>query len=230
MSATTKSVKPVRRKSSTRQAVEIMRKMILDNQLAPGSTHLESELAELLNKSRTPVREATLILEAQGLLEVKPRHGVRILSFSLGDIEEIYEVLTELESLAAQRAASKGHPEEEFRKAECAITAMDQSLQRDDRESWAEADETFHRELVRLGGNSRILNIVEMYSDQVRRARALTLYLRPAPTKSNDDHRDVLNAIRAGDQEKACSIHKMHRLQARELLMELLVKYRVRHV
>lgn len=230
MSASNRRVQAVKRKSSTRQAAEILRNMILDNQLAPGSNHLESELAELLNMSRTPVREATLILETQGLLEVKPRHGVRILSFSLDDMDEIYEVLTELESLAAQRAASKGHPENELRKAECAITAMDQSLLKDDRDSWAEADEVFHRELVRLGGNSRISKIVDMYIDQVRRARALTLYLRPAPTKSNDDHRDVLNAIRAGDPDKARSLHKMHCLQARALLMELLVKYRVRHL
>lgn len=57
--------------------------------------------------SRTPVREATLLLEAQGLLEVRPRKGVRILSLYADDMHEIYQVLTELESLAAFLAAEK---------------------------------------------------------------------------------------------------------------------------
>ena len=55
--------------------------------------------------SRTPVREATLMLEAQGLLEVRPRKGVRIPPISPEDMAEIYEVITELESLAAEKAA-----------------------------------------------------------------------------------------------------------------------------
>jgi DNA-binding GntR family transcriptional regulator len=212
-------------KTSTYLAVEILKSMILDNRLAPGSNHLESELAKLLGMSRTPVREATLILAAQGLLEVKPRHGVRILALSSRDMSEIYEILTELESLAAELAAGKSLSDEEFIAAEKAISDMDQALEENNREAWAMADEAFHNELARLGGNQRIANILAMYNDQVRRARFLTLHLRPDPGKSNQDHNDVLDAIRQGDAQRARTLHRAHRMQAKIMLVGLLKKY-----
>ncbi len=217
-------------KSSTQVAIEIIKKLILENQLPAGSSHLESELAKRLGMSRTPIREATLILEAQGLLEVKPRRGVKILTLSTDDMNEIYQILTELEGLSAELAAKKELSDKDFATAEHAIANMDKALELDEREAWAIADEVFHNELIRLGGNSRIAGIVEMYNDQVRRVRALTLYLRPSPTKSNDDHRNVLRAIRAGDPERARSLHTAHRVQAGKILTELLQKFGFHHV
>ncbi|MEM9330345.1 MAG: GntR family transcriptional regulator [Pseudomonadota bacterium] len=211
--------------SNTQQAVSVLKDLILDNRLASGSNHLESELAKMLGMSRTPVREATLILEAQGLVEVKPRHGVRILSISPKDMTEIYDILTELESLSAELAAKQNHSDEDFAGAVDAIHRMDSTLKNEDREAWAMADETFHSELVRLGGNERIANIFRMYSDQVRRARKITLNLRPKPTKSNDDHRRVLKAIRLGNAEQARELHRLHRIQAKEMLIGLLEEY-----
>lgn len=217
-------------KSSTQVAIEVIKKLILENQLPAGSSHLESELAKRLGMSRTPIREATLILEAQGLLEVKPRRGVKILALSTDDMNEIYQILTELEGLSAELAAKKQLSDEDFATAEHAIANMDKALELDEREAWAIADEVFHNELIRLGGNSRIAGIVEMYNDQVRRVRALTLYLRPSPTKSNDDHRNVLRAIRARDPERARSLHTAHRVQAGKILTELLQKFGFHHV
>ena len=216
--------------SNTQLAVMVIKDMIIENRLASGSNHLESELAELLGMSRTPVREATLILQAQGLVEVKPRHGVRILSLSPKDMAEIYDILTELESLSAELAAQSNHPEEAFATAERAIKEMDKALEDDDLEAWAVSDETFHSELVTLGNNTRIRNIFNMYSDQVRRARKLTLHLRPRPTKSNDDHRNVLKAIRNGDAQKARELHRAHRIQAKKILVALLEKYGLHNV
>jgi DNA-binding GntR family transcriptional regulator len=229
MSASTKvsshGIDVGKNKTSTYLAVEILKSMILDNRLAPGSNHLESELAKLLGMSRTPVREATLILAAQGLLEVKPRHGVRILSLSSRDMSEIYEILTELESLSAELAAGKSLSDEEFIAPEKAISDMDQALEENNREAWAMADEAFHNELARLGGNQRIATILAMYNDQVRRARFLTLHLRPDPGKSNQDHNDVLDAIRQGDAQRARTLHRAHRMQAKIMLVGLLEKY-----
>lgn len=211
--------------SNTQIATRTLKQLIIENKLSPGSSHLESELAEVLGMSRTPVREATLLLEAQGLLQVRPRHGVKIASLSIDDMREIYQVLTELEALASQLAAGKDLAEEEYAAAEQAITDMDIALETDDRETWAKADEVFHSELIRLGGNQRVGHIVSMYNDQVRRVRALTLYMRPSPTKSNDDHRRLLEAIRRGDEANARAIHTAHRVQAQALLIDLLKRY-----
>lgn len=216
--------------SNTQHAVNVLRELIIDNRLASGSNHLESELAKMLGMSRTPVREATLILEAQGLVEVKPRHGIKILSISPEDMAEIYNILTELESLAAELAARKGYTDNAFLVAEGAIQQMDEALAKEDREAWARADELFHSELIRLSGSERIGNIFRMFGDQVSRARKLTLNLRPTPTQSNEDHRNVLQAIREGDAKTARKIHRKHRLQAKKILVELLEQYGFRNV
>ena len=206
----------------SRQIVAKLKEMIVNNELPAGATFLESELAEMVGVSRTPVREAIISLEAQGLVKSKPRRGIRILGVSANDMQEIYQLLTELEALAAELAAGKGHDEAELEEAEAAITAMDEALAIDDREAWAEADDKFHAELIRLSGNARLQNVVQMYIDQSKRVRLLTLYLRPAPVQSNKDHRAVLDAIRNGDAEGAKVTHRRHRVQAGKMLIDLL--------
>jgi len=216
-----------KQKTITTQAMEQIRQLIFDGELAAGSDHLESELADRLGMSRTPVREATLMLAQQGLLEVRPRKGVRIATLSLKDMEEIYAVLTELEALAAEEAAGKGCSDEDLAALKQSIEAMEDALKREDREAWAMADNDFHAELVRLGGNSRVQSIVSMMANQVRRARAMTLYIRPLPVKSNEDHRAVYDAIKKGDAALARERHRSHRQHAREVLIELLKKHRL---
>lgn len=213
--------------SNTQRAINELRNLIFTGALPAGSDHLESELAERLGMSRTPVREAALTLDGQGLLEMRPRKGVRILPVSVEDMGEIYDVLTELESLAAEQAAKRGYSDLALQDLAAAIAQMDQSLATGDLDAWALADDWFHRELVRLSGNSRVISIVGMMSDQVRRARAITLTMRPVPTKSNDDHRAVLQAIRKGDGETARTIHNAHRRQAKHVIVSLLEKHRL---
>ncbi|MDW3223128.1 MAG: GntR family transcriptional regulator [Paracoccaceae bacterium] len=213
--------------SHAQRALNALREMVFSGQLAAGSNHLESELAQLLEMSRTPVREAVLMLEAQGLLELRPRKGVRILPVSPDDMREIYDVLTELESLAAERAAQKGYGSEELQDLARAIEDMEIAVASNSLEDWSKADDRFHTELVRLGQNSRIETIVMMMQDQVRRARATTLFMRPVPLRSNEAHRRVYQAIEQGDANMARAAHRAHRQQAREMLVELLERHRL---
>jgi DNA-binding GntR family transcriptional regulator len=222
---TSKTAKPV---SNAQRAVQQLREMVFSGELPAGSDHLETELAERLGMSRTPVREAALLLESQGLVEMRPRKGVRILPVSATDMREIYDVLTELESLAAERAAEAGYSEPQLTELAAAIDDMDRAIADEDLEAWAEADERFHVELVRLGGNSRVQMIVAMMGDQVRRAKASTLFVRPLPVQSNEDHRQVYAAILAGDPAKARRVHRDHRRHARDVLTELLDRMRLR--
>lgn len=217
-----------RSKPNSSIAVEKLRNHIFSGELAAGTDHLESELAATLGMSRTPVREAVLILESQGLLAVRPRKGVRILPLSQTDMAEIYDILIELESLAASNAAQRGLAAKDLSQMLRAIDAMDLALSTNDRESWAEADEKFHAELVRLGGNARAEGIVAMMADQVRRARMVTLYMRPAPHDSNDEHRMVYESILNGDAETARKTHRTHRMNAKQILTELLEKHHLK--
>lgn len=207
-----------------------LRKLIFSGKLSAGSDHLETELADLLGMSRTPVRDATLILTSQGLLEVRPRKGARILSLSVADMHEIYEVLTELESLSAARAANQNYSSDELADLAITVSDMDAALEREDRLTWARTDEAFHNELVRLGGNSRISSIVNKFNDQVRRARALTLQMRPMPLRSSEDHRALLEAIARGDAKAAHQIHWDHRDGTRKMLTRLLEQFGLKHI
>src|SRR5690242_4576391 len=83
---------------------------ILDNTFPPGFHILEQELASMFGVSRTPVREALVRLESDGLVDVVPRHGMRVLPLSLSDMKEIYEILSSLESKAAELAAQRHLP------------------------------------------------------------------------------------------------------------------------
>lgn len=219
---------PEKSLSNSQRAIQELRSRIFSGELAAGSDHLESELAQLLEMSRTPVREAVLTLESQGLLELRPRKGVRISPLSPDDMAEIYDVLTELESHAAERAAEARYSKEDLSDLARAIEDMDRAIADSDLDAWADADDRFHAELVRLGGNSRIQTIVGMMSDQVRRARMTTLFMRPLPTKSNEDHRLVYQAIRDGDAATARECHRNHRRYAKSILVELLSKHRLR--
>lgn len=213
--------------SSTQRAIEELRRLIFSGELAAGSDHLETELAERLGMSRTPVREAALTLESQGLLEMRPRKGVRILPVSPEDMHEIYDILTELESMAAEQAALCGYSDQDLAKLAGAIADMDAALKNGDLDAWAAADDAFHTELVWLSGNSRAIAMVGMMADQVRRARAVTLFMRPEPSKSNEDHRGVYQAIRDGKADEARRIHRAHRKHAKAMILALLKRHRL---
>lgn len=208
--------------SATHVAKQEIRQLIFSGELVADSNHLETELAARLGMSRTPVREATLMLQAQGLLEVQPRKGIKINAMSIQDMADIYEVLTELECLAARRAARAGFANKQLQVLRATIKDMDLALADDNREAWAKADEAFHCELVRLGGNKHIESIVKMINDQIRRARSITLNMRPSPTKSNKDHRKLCQAILKGDAKMAADIQRQHREHAKDMLISIL--------
>src|SRR4051794_18811195 len=84
-----------------------LKSRILRNQLSGGSQLLEDAIAADLGVSRTPVREALARLESEGLVEPIPRHGYRVLPITMEDIREIYQVLSPLETVAAELLAQK---------------------------------------------------------------------------------------------------------------------------
>lgn len=221
----TTASKPAERISQAQRAASKLRDMIIFNRLPPGSNHLEAELGEMLGMSRTPVREAAVMLEAQGLVELRPRRGVRIRPILVKDMDEIYSILTELESLAAHDLAAARPPARKLTILTREIDAMEKALEADDRLAWAQADDNFHRALVELSENQRLIQIVSMYSDQVHRARLVTLFIRPKPSQSNADHRELVEAIKAGDAERARAIHRAHRIRAKHMLTELMTAH-----
>ena len=207
------------------KAYRELRARLLDNSMPSGEQYTEEELAAMLRMSRTPTREAMLRLAGEGLVEVRPRHGMRIKPVSPVDMREIYEVLTALESTAAALAEARVDQGDSIRQLRAAISDMDAALERDDLAAWAAADERFHTLLVEAAGNSRLTELVQTYVGQSHRVRMLTLRLRPKPSMSNRDHEAVVDAVEAHDAKRAREIHFTHREQSGRMLVELLASH-----
>lgn len=204
------------------QAYAELKRQILENEMLAGHQLMEGEIAELLNISRTPAREAMMKLEAEGLVEVRPRHGMKIKPISVSDMREIYALLTGLESTAAWQAASRDHPDADIQILTDSVAQMEKALAEQDMKLWAKSDEAFHRQLVAMSGNKRLIELVDRFIDQSHRVRMLTLSLRPAPSQSNEDHANVVDAIVKKDADRARRLHRIHREKAGKLLVELL--------
>ena len=204
-----------------------LKAQILDNALPPGHRALEAELAETLGMSRTPVREALLRLQAEGLVRVEPRRGMVVLSISPAEMAEIYDVLTALETMAAETLARLMPDPVRMRPLWRAVEEMEVALAADDLDAWADADEQFHRSLVEVCGNGRLASAALTFRDQIRRTRHLTLRLRARPLRSNEAHRTLLRAIESGDAEAAFAVHRAQRQRAGRELMEILQRFRL---
>ncbi|MBB5515090.1 DNA-binding GntR family transcriptional regulator [Rubricella aquisinus] len=207
----------------TDQALATLRQGILTGTFPPGARYTETELATLLGMSRTPVREAMQAVAAAGLASVTPRRGMTVSALSAEDMAEIYEVLTALESAAAARLAALDP--RDLAPLEAALAAMEHALSMGDRDAWAEADAAFHRSLMEQAGNTRMAEAAARYTDQVHRARMLTLHLRPEPVHSVRDHAELLTAIRSNDPERAHAVHSAHRQRASEMLQDVIRRH-----
>jgi DNA-binding GntR family transcriptional regulator len=210
---------------STQLAYQRIKQRILDVEFAPGTQILEQSLADQLGISRTPVREAMIRLAQEGLVEVVPRHGMRVLPLSPGDMRDIYEILSSLEPTAAELLAARRPSAQEIAPLVEACDAMEAAIARDDRDGWAKADERFHLALLDLCGNRRLAAMVMTMWDQAHRARMFTLKLRPLPVASTREHRVALEAILAGDAARARALYHTHRRRGGDELLSLIERY-----
>jgi DNA-binding GntR family transcriptional regulator len=216
--------------SYVRQAYRTIKAYILENRYPPGHQVLEQQLADDMGMSRTPVREALIRLQDEGLVELIPRRGMRVVPLSPEDMREIYEVLTALEVAAVELAARRTLTDKDLAPLGDALQAMETRLAADDLDGWALADARFHNALINLAGNKRLASLAATLGDQVHRARMVTLRLRPRPVRSIEEHREVLEALRAGDGALAGKQHRRHRRRSAQLLLDLLSYYRLPHL
>jgi DNA-binding GntR family transcriptional regulator len=208
-------------------AYEQIRRRILDNVWPPGHRALEQAVALALGMSRTPVREAMVRLQNDGLVEMIPRHGMRVLPVSPLDMREIYEILTALECMAVELLARRAPGDAELQPLVEATTAMDTALQAEDLDAWAAADERFHGLLIELAGNRQLQATVLNYWDRAHRARMFTLRLRPKPVNSTREHRDLVERLRAADAEGAARVNRAHRERAARELLAIFEHYKL---
>jgi DNA-binding GntR family transcriptional regulator len=216
--------------SLVESAYREIRRRIFDNEYPQGHQVLEQELAAELGMSRTPIREALVRLANENLVQLIPRHGMRVVPLSVDDLRDMYEVLTALELTAIERLARSRPGPPVFDAIDDVLEAMDAAIRKRDPDSWVKGDERFHRLLLDLCGNARLKTLADALWDQGHRARITTVRLRPDLQPSNQEHRAVVHAIRRGDWKDARSRHLSHRLRTSKEILELLERYRLARV
>ncbi|MBI5114308.1 MAG: FCD domain-containing protein [Rhodovulum sp.] len=218
--------------SLVEDAYRALKAAVRDNVFPPGYQGSEQEIAVRLGMSRTPVHEALIRLQEEGLVRVLPKRGVVVCALSPDDMREIYDLIGVLEGLAAELLA--GAADAARRPAIAALDAvnadMRAALDRDDLDAWGEADGRFHRLLVEHCGNARLARAYHTVMDQSHRARMMTLRLRAKPTRSLKEHLALTAAIRKGDGARAATLARTHRQRARDELLPLLASLGMRHL
>ena len=211
-------------------AYDTIRRRILDNVYQPGAPALESELAAELGISRTPLREALIRLQNEGLIEIIPRHGMRVRPVSATDMKEIYEVLTALESYAVELVARRKPTPSEIKHLVDATRDMTRALKAKNLEAWAQADEVFHKYLIEACGNRLLVDAIQQYCDRAHRALMFSVRLRPRLETSAKEHMALVDRLSKGDVVGAVEVNRAHRERANRELLAIFEQFRLQQM
>ena len=211
-------VRPPLSKNASLVAVEVIREAIMDGRLEPGQRLKEEELARELGVSRTPVREALLILQTEGLIEAAPNRGATVRSYDIKDLGDLYMLRAALEGVAARLAAERVSAREltKLRKScdRFDAVAADGSLKDLVRENLA-----FHDTILDVAGNERIAQLVRSVTELPLVYKSYLWYSPSQKLVSAHYHRQIVHALEARDPERAENVMKQHVFEARDVLM-----------
>ncbi len=192
-----------------------LRTAILEGRLPADEKITEQDVSEVLNVSRTPLREAFRRLEAEGLVAPSPSRGVVVRGLTWQDFEDIYEIRGVLEPLAARRAATRISAEalEELRR-HLEVSEFHASRKRfKDAET---ENHEFHQIIYQACGNARLRTLLVGLSDYVHQS---PLYQEHGPGASPDlleEHRQMYEALAKHDARAAERLARIHATNNRE--------------
>ncbi|RAH98346.1 GntR family transcriptional regulator [Acuticoccus sediminis] len=202
-------------------AYAAIKEQIVRGQFAPNTAVDEGEVASRLGMSRTPVREALLRLQAESLVEIARGRGIRVLPVSITDMREAYQTISGLEMVAVQLLADMAPDADYLAPLHDAVARMRSAAADNDRMAWCDADEDFHRELMRLSGNRRLTTVGHQLRDFARRAHVVAVRLQSDDytRRSTNNHAALLEALQTGRYEFAVDTHRLQRRRGEELLV-----------
>ncbi len=189
------------------QIADILRRTIVSGKLRPGSVLVETALAEQMNVSRAPIREAIQILENDGLVETVPYKGKRVKPLTAREIEETYSLREVFEVMAARRILEMNKPVEPLW-IHC--RAMATAARNNDREALTTADEAFHRTLIRLSDHDLLLTSWNSLYLRIHQIMALRNVAQPNLAEIAANHPPIVHALEGGDVDKAVSLISEH--------------------
>jgi DNA-binding GntR family transcriptional regulator len=181
------------------RAYQAIKESILSGEYRGGQALSIGDLAEQFGVSRTPLREAVLLLEQEGLVEALPYRGTFVKTISPEEIAEVFEVRAVLEGLAV-RLAAREIPQEELEAFALVLDSLDEEIADGEFEGYVENDMRFHEMILRYCGNTTLQALVRQLSDRIYRIQAYSHQISGNHmTKSHEEHRLLFKALMERD-------------------------------
>jgi DNA-binding GntR family transcriptional regulator len=198
---------PLQRPALYVEVAERLRQQIFERQLEPGSWIDEVKLAAEYGISRTPLREALKVLAVEGLVTMRQRRGAYVTEMSRDDVRQVYHLLGLLESDAAAQVAATASPEQ---RAE--LRRLHERLERQvrQRDVFFQTNEQFHMALLDAAGNRWATQVVTDLRKVMKLNRHHSLFKQGRMADSLAEHRALMDAIDAGDAERARHCMRAH--------------------
>ena len=190
-------------KSLKQVAYETLKQKIVSCEILPGSTLTEDMLCEMLNASRTPVRDAISRLEQEHLVSIKPKKGIRVNRVSMNSIRELFEVRCLLEPAAVLKYSNR-IPDEVY--ARYTQLFRRQNLPA---EEYFRVDDEFHQMFITASNNRYFQSVYAMIADQVQRYRVLTAN-RPRDEIAQEEHYEIAASCIRGEWGTASRLMLEH--------------------
>jgi DNA-binding GntR family transcriptional regulator len=197
--------------------VRTIRSAILDGRLAPDQPLPETELARQLGTSRTPIREALLLLEREGLVAAQPNRGATVKRYGPEDLKELYELRAVLEGEATRLAAER-ITDRDLRRLVASCDRFGKLRNSSDLlPDLAEENFTFHRAILDAAGSERLSRMVAEVTAVPTIYQSYMTYSPEHRSSVERDHRNITQALRERDGEHGEQLMRAHVLWARDL-------------
>lgn len=200
-------------------AVDLIREAILEGRIGPGERLREETIARDLGISRTPVREALLLLQGEGLVESSPNRGAAVRAFGAEEIEEMYQLRALLEGHAARQAARRIQPDE-LEKLERSCERFSQLCADGEIVQLMRENLVFHTAILEAARSARLADMVRTVIEVPLVYRSFFWYSPEQRHMSERHHIGLLRALRAHDEERSELLMKEHVFEARDFLVE----------
>ena len=196
-------------KSLEEQVFNSLEEEILTGKLKRGDTLTEISLSKRLGVSRTPLRGALHRLAEEGLVEITPNRGAVVVGVGKEELVDIYKIRMRLEGLASREAAAR-ISEEDKEKLRDSVELSEFYIGKQDTEHLKELDSEFHNIIYRASGNRLLCKTLSELHRNIKVYRKLSLTVADRLEKSVEEHREILNAIIAGDADTADDLTFRH--------------------
>ena len=186
-----------------------IKQAVLDRRYEGGTLLTEGELADAVGVSRTPVREALLKLEVEGLIKLYPKKGALVLAVSAQEIADVVETRLLVEEHAARKAVPASP--QLLARLEELLEQQKRQGEEGDLAAVAVTDRCFHAEIVRSGGNEILSRLYDQLRDRQLRMGVAVMHSHPDRIAKNVvEHSEILEALRAGDPDAAAALVHRH--------------------